>query len=433
MEKEADICRKEDEEVKPSSVNISSHKVISTKSNTFVEGVALLFAIRAITFVWLAFSAGGYMPLYEKLILVIRYSTILIGPLYLAYQRKMEKKNNVILIPLLYYFLMLVLHTYGGYEGSYIHELVSISVFIIMSDVMKMRVFHYFYIIILYSCAISILLYPAILMGLPIGFETVPFVNDGVETSVYLKWFIFGIVGDGQWGLPRLCGIFNEPGGLGTVCALLYVATYSYSKLYEKTILLLTIILSFSVAGFLLFFAFYVFHYIRNGWKYVIPLGLLVAFVLIAPTIDWGDDFVNKFVARFEVTDEGIAGDDRLKPEFEKLYNEVLNSNDLFFGKGATYGNDMGTSSYKNLIIQFGVIGFGLYFILWLFAMLSSAKKNRDCLILLLIFIISLYQRPVPITSSYGYVLLIGGFLTIRYWNMKSLRGVPIKTKIAVQ
>lgn len=433
MEKEASIYRKETEKVKQSSANTSPYKIVSTKSSKFVEGVALLFAIRAITFVWLAFSAGGYMPLYEKLILIIRYSTILIGPLYLAYQGKLEKKNNVILIPLLYYFLMLVLNTYGGYEGSYIHELVSISVFIFMSDKMKMRVFHYFYKIILYSCAIAILLYPAILLGLPIGFETVPFVNDGVETSVYLKWFIFGIVGDGQWGLPRLCGIFNEPGGLGTVCALLYVATYSYSKLYEKIILLLAIILSFSVAGFLLVFVFYALHYIRKGWKYFIPLGLLVAFVLIAPTIDWGDEFVNNFVARFEITDEGIAGDDRVKPEFEKLYNEVWNSNDVFLGKGATYGNDMGTSSYKNLIIQFGVFGFGLYFILWLFAMLSTTKKNRDCLILLLLFIISLYQRPVPITSSYGYVLLIGGFLTIRYWRINGFKNELINTKKALR
>lgn len=408
-------------------------KVIRREDSGFTTFVALLFAVRAITFVWLAFSAGGYMPLYEKLILIIRYSTILIGPFYLAYQGRMEKKNNVLLIPLFYYFLMLVLHTYGGYKGSYIHELVSISVFILMSDVMKMRVFHYFYKIILYSCAISILLYPAILLGLPIGFETVPFVNDGVETSVYLKWLIFGIVGDGQWGLPRLCGIFNEPGGLGTVCALLYVATYSYSKLYEKIIFLLAIVLSFSVAGFILVFVFYALHFIRKGWKYVLPLGLLIAFVLIAPTIDWGDEFVNNFVARFEITDEGIAGDDRVKPEFEKLYNEVWNSNDVFFGRGATYGNDMGTSSYKNLIIQFGVVGFGLYFLLWLVAMLSTAKKNRDCLILLLLFIISIYQRPVPITSSYGYVLLIGGFLSIRYWKMDSLRGKPSQPKIALQ
>lgn len=398
----------------------------------FASFVALLFAVRAITFVWLAFSAGGYIPLYEKLILIIRYSSILIGPLYLAYQGKMEKKNNILLVPLFYYFLLLVLHTFGGYNGSYIHELVSISVFILMSDVMKMRVFHYFYKIILYSCAISILLYPAILLGLPIGFQTVPFVNDGVETSVYLKWLIFGIVGDGQWGFPRLCGIFNEPGGLGTVCALLFAATYRYSKFYEKLILLLAIILSFSVAGFLLVFVFYALFYIKKGWKYFIPLGLLVAFVIIAPSIDWGDEFVNQFVARFKITDEGLAGDNRVKPEFEILYNQVFNSNDVFFGKGATYGNDMGTSSYKNLIIQFGVIGFGLYFILWLFAMLSSAKKNRDCLILLLIFIISLYQRPVPITSSYGYVLLIGGCLSIRYWKMSTLRSESIKTKIAV-
>ena len=75
-------------------------KVIRREDSGFATFVALLFAVRAITFVWLAFSAGGYMPLYEKLILIIRYSTILIGPLYLAYQGRMEKKNNFLFIPL---------------------------------------------------------------------------------------------------------------------------------------------------------------------------------------------------------------------------------------------------------------------------------------------------------------------------------------------
>ena len=389
-------------------------------SSHFTRFVALLFAVRAITFVWLAFSAGGYMPLYEVLILVIRYITILIGPIYLVYEKKNDRKRTNLLIPLFFYFLMLVFHTYGGYRGSYIHELVSISVFILMSEEMKMKIFTYFYKIIVYSCFVGILLYPAFILGIPIGFETVPFINDGVETSVYLKWFIWAIVGDGQWGLPRLCGIFNEPGGLGTICSLLYVAAYNYSTIFEKVIMLLAILLSFSVAGFLLVFLFYAITFVRKGWKYYVPLGLLVAFVLIAPTIDWGDEFVNNFVARFEITDEGIAGDDRVKPEFEKLYNSFLHSNDVFFGGGATYGGDMGTSSYKNLLIQFGFVGFGIYFILWLMAMLSVAKKDRDCRILLLIFIISLYQRPVPITSSYGYVLLVGGFLCIQYYK-KSL------------
>lgn len=374
------------------------------------------------------------MPLYEVFILVIRYVTILVGPLYLIYEGTTDRKSTRLLIPLFFYFLMLVLHTYGGYEGSYIHELVSISVFILMSEEMKMKIFTYFYKIIVYSSLIGILLYPAFILGLPIGFETVPFVNDGVETSVYLKWFIWAIVGDGQWGLPRLCGIFNEPGGLGTICALLYVASYKYSTIFEKLIMLLAILLSFSVAGFLLIFIYYALTFVRKGWKFYVPLGLLVVFVLVAPSIDWGNDFVNDFVARFEITDEGLAGDDRVSPEFEKLYNNFLHSSDVFFGGGATYGGDMGTSSYKNLLIQFGFVGFGIYFILWLIAMLSVAKKDRDCRILLLIFILSLYQRPVPITSSYGYVLLVGGFLCIRYYKKSIKTNLQVnKEKIAIQ
>lgn len=137
--------------------------------------------------------------------------------------------------------------------------------------------------------------------------------------------------------------------------------------------------------------------------------------------IDWGNEFMNDFVGRFAWTKGGLAGDDRVSASFDALYQEYLQSNDVLFGRGATYGLNMGTSSYKSLLLQFGFLGFGFYFVLWLYAMLSEANKDRDCILLLLLFIISLYQRPVPITSSYGYVLLIGGVVSIHFRKRNGL------------
>ena len=392
-------------------------KINST--NSWLEKLIIwILAARAVTFVWLAFASDQYIPVYADVVLLLRYCTIILAPLYLAsFNGKVSNRYSSAFAALLLYWIMLVFNTYGGYQGSYIHELISIGCFLLMREESKIRVFEAFYFIILGSCAISILVYFAFIVGAPIGFETVPFFNDGIETSVYVKWFIFAIVGDGQYGLPRLCSIFNEPGGLGTVCGLLYAATYTYSGKIEKIILLLACFFSFSVAGFLLIIAFYAIHYIRKNIKYVIPVAGLLFFAIIAPRIDWGNEFFNDFVSRFEITDEGLAGDDRVSASFQKLWADFQNSNDVFFGRGATYGGDLGTASYKNLIIQFGYLGFGIYLLLWIPVVYRFAKQNKDSLAFFIIFLLSIYQRPVTITNAYGYTLVFGGLATMSYYQ----------------
>ena len=373
-----------------------------------------IIAARAVTFVWLAFASSEYMPIYNNAVLILRYCTILLAPLYLArFSKYKDTTTGNAFFALIFYWLMLVCNTYGGYKGSYIHELVTIGSFLLMKEKSKIRVFEAFYLIVLASCAIGVFVFIAFIFSIPIGFETVPFLNDGLETSVYIKWNIFAIVGDGQYGLPRLCSIFNEPGGLGTVCGLLYAATYTYSQKWEKVIILMACLLSFSLAGYLLIFAFYAIHHGSRKIKYIIPIIGLMAFLLIAPSIDWGNEFVNDFVARFAITDEGLAGDDRVSYDFQRLWTEFNKSNYIFFGHGATYGGDLGTASYKNLLIQFGYVGFGTYFILWMLSAFKYLKGHREAFAFMAIFILSIYQRPVTITNSYGYTVFFGGLAAI--------------------
>ena len=67
-----------------------------------------------------------------------------------------------------------------------------------------------------------------------------------------------------------------------------------------------------------------------------------------------------------------------------------------------------GTLSYITYIVQFGYIGFGLMVLQWLAASLWNAK-NKEQRIYILFFAISLYQRPAPIVSILGYILIFGG------------------------
>lgn len=382
-------------------------------SGGFENFVALLYALRAITYVWLAFASSIYMPWYATMVLILRYITIPFGLYYIAIkQKRADTRDAFVLLPLFFYWLLLAFNTYGGYQGSYLHELISIGCFLLMNRDMKIKVFQYFYKIIVALGLISIFVYIAYLIRLPIGFEQLPFYNDGIQTSYYRRWLIFAVM-DSGFSLPRLCGIFNEPGALGTVCGLLFATTFHYSKKWEKTVLMITTLFSFSLAGYLLILVYLIIYLAQKNWKYALVVLGLVVFLFMIPNIDWHNDEINNFAQRFSITSQGLMGDNRTRTEFDSEFEQIIHSNSIWFGKGATYTADSGTSSYKNYIVQFGIIGFGIFFVLWLTAAFRLANKDKDCLILLLIFLISLYQRPVTMINTYGYVLLFGGFAWI--------------------
>ena len=375
-------------------INVIDHKGLIYRKQSIrvsiTSIVAFLFALRAVTFVWLAFATDMYMPIYADIVLFIRYSTAAIGPLYVFFFSKTIERK--------------------------IQEAIAISSFLLFDKSEKIKVFRLFYYIILVCNVISLFLYILYLLRVPI-FKVVFFYNDGIHSSYYNKWFIFAVLGDWLYTLPRLCGLFNEPGALGTVCGLLFAATFRYSSRIEKIILIVTAICTLSMAGFLLIIITYVIFLWGKSKKSTILVMLLLVFYLCIPYINWGNELLNSFAQRFVITSTGFAGDDRINDTFKTIYNEFLKTNNVFFGMGATYSSETGSSSYKSLILQFGFLGFGLFFALWLASVLLASKKNRNCLALVAVFIISLYQRPVTVTNSYGYMMLFGAIEWLHLMN----------------
>ncbi|MPM67289.1 hypothetical protein SDC9_114211 [bioreactor metagenome] len=348
-----------------------------------------------------------------------------LGVLYLLKQRTLLSRDIEFLVPLLMYWLFLVFNTYGGYKGSYIHELISIGCFLLMRKDEKIRVFHFFYWIILICNIVSIIVYLCNILNINIGFTTLPFYNDGIETSIYNKWFIFATMGDPRYSLIRLCGIFNEPGALGTVCALLFASSFNYSKKREKIVWILTALFSFSLAGYMLLITYLIIYLWNKNWRSIVVVLVFIVFFLATPRIDWGNDQFNTFAKRFEITTHGLMGDNRIRTTFNIEFEQFKNSSDYPFGKGANFTLIEGTASYKNYIIQFGIIGFILYFSVWIIAALRQSRGNKDCIILLIVFLISIYQRPVTISNSYGYVLIFGGM----EWIISQRNAILLFTK----
>ena len=139
---------------------------------------------------------------------------------------------------------------------------------------------------------------------------------------------------------------------------------------------------------------------------------LFIAAFLILPYIDFENQNINDFFDRISITENGLAGDNRTKEWFDKPFEEFMKTNDKWIGRkeGYKFINDIGgTSSYKNYIVQYGIVGFGIWMLLWAFNSFQYLKLNKECFLPIIFFLISIYQRPSTIASLYGYVMLFGG------------------------
>lgn len=376
--------------------------------------VIFFYSLCAVANAWLAFASVQYSALYASVVAFIVYATVPVGLIYILTKGRVNTENVRLLILPVLYWLFLILHTYGGYSGDWIVSLVAVSGFLLMNRDIKSAIFRGFYWIVQVNNIISILMYLCYILNFNIGFSNVPFYTEEASLAgfYYIKWGIFAIASNGL--NLRLCGIFNEAGALGTVCALLFVATFRNNKLWEKVLLIVTTFLTFSLAGYLLIFLYLSAYLLRKNKKNIIWLVIIVGIFLAIPNINWGNDSLNLIASRFAITDGGLAGDNRTTAVFDARYDEFIKSGQAWLGHGAGYRLADATSTYKSYIVEFGFVGFVLLMIAWVSQSLRMAKKDKDCLLLIIIFMISLYQRPLAITSLFGYVALFGGMAFIQ-------------------
>lgn len=375
------------------------------------EITAWLYALYGVRAVWLAFNSTQYSPVFYMLNQLIGYLCIPAGLLLLVREQKnaVDKNNFILMLLPLTYWLMCVIHTYGGWKlGNGVVTLIQISIFLFLDKDVRISVFDKFYKFIQGCNLISIFIWLFDQVELPI-FQSVPFYVGSWAT--YKKWFVFAIYHQKNYlsnSADRLCGIFNEPGALGTICALLFIATFKNTKKWEKALLLVTGMLTYSAAFFVLIFGYLIVYLLQKDIRYAAVAIAIGIFFLQLPNIDFGNPTINSLAARLEITSDGFAGDNRVSDAYEVGYEAMKETRDIYFGYGKGFSFSNGTSSYITYIVQFGYIGFGLMILQWLAASLWNAK-NKEQLIYILFFAISLYQRPAPITSILGYILIFGG------------------------
>lgn len=303
-----------------------------------------------------------------------------------------------------------------------------VVMFILFPIDLKMQIFN------LYKAFFAITLVPAIIYSI-FNFGGITLPHDYIEPIEEIKSNNFYTYIHYPFGIQlcnsvrfdpispyRLCGIYNEAGAVGTMCALLLTADrYQIKRKWDNIVLLIGGILSFSFAFYLMVGLYFVLVNIgKHKFKNALALGLVLTAIILFMNVDFLNPALSSIQSRMQFTQEGLAGDNRTNERFNEVFSEVYDDSLAFF-----IGFGMGTigtiqrnrfidgSSYKCLIYDYGYIGFGL-FLLWLFFAVKvyKRKKNIDILILFFIYVLNIYQRPTMFYPSY-LVILLGGCINL--------------------
>ena len=233
--------------------------------------------------------------------------------------------------------------------------------------------------------------------------------------------------------LERLCGMYREPGFVGTIGVLYLLGDKFNLRKWQNLVIFAACVCTFSLAFFVLLILGGVLKAVfnmRNRRTFVLSIVAIVAIIVgyfsfmslpLDPNSMWG-----QLQERMVITDEGLAGDNRFggsseyaQIAFDEFSQSDLNIQLLGYGEdtrlipGTTTNIWQNVHSYKEYVFNFGYIGLLLLAAIFVFGVLVKykgvTKKAKGSIIaLLFVFVISIYQRYGVDTFCY-FCVLFGG------------------------
>ena len=385
---------------------------------------SIIFVICALMIIFAPYQSDSTLSLTSSLlsnifkILLYTFTglniILIIFPI-LKYKKTILRKDLFQTIPMIIFIIISSFHTYDGsisFSG-FLFSLLWI-IFALAPDNIKKRTFIYFKNAFIIICIAGIICYLSYDLNLFLPYKVVNYYNNNAIVENYIDYkFIFLYRASSSISLVRLCGICNEPGYFGTICALILCASSLNLKKKSNIIILIAGFLTFSLAFIITLVIYLLLKYLKDVRKVILTVLLTCFYLFLLPNIYTGNPTIDRFIQRMTITDEGLAGDNRTTDELEYVFDDVVKNKPLF-GYGNNYiksKNLKGSLSYKTYIIQYGFVG---CILLWGSLLLAALYKNKNYLsiIYIIAFFVNIYQRPNIMTLQYQ-ILLFGGLAFI--------------------
>ena len=236
--------------------------------------------------------------------------------------------------------------------------------------------------------------------GLDLPFEVLESTHVAkVEFGFFYKHLPFGLVIN-TVRLGRPTGLFDEPGFIGTLAALFIAG--AYGKVDKKWIYLLLFegLSSFSMAFYLITILYFSTKMFEKGYrKLCFLLAGCVIIMIIFNTFTFTNPFLLSIQDRLAISVNIIFDNNRTLGSYDIVFKDFLDSGGyaILFGNGrhAVFNNALlsNSSTYKNLIYDYGVIGC-MILVSFFVSLINYIRMDKRMLPFLLVFSISVYQRP---------------------------------------
>lgn len=269
---------------------------------------------------------------------------------------------------------------------GYLLSLIYACIFFLLKDEYRFRIYHFFIKILALLLVLSIveyIVYHATGFMVHMGDVTRQITGGMVE-------FEHAILNVFQAWSFRFQSLTDEPGRIGTLCGfLLFTTNLTYYK-KEFIVFLISGLLSFSFAFYVLLGIYLLTHLKSN-------LGSILIVLVVMGGIYWlMDEQVNEsIIERYESQEY----DNRISQGFEDKFHCFLKSGAIFFGNGfgaaddGPWDNQGGNSGVKREFYDVGMIGLLFIIIGYSFLFIRFNGFQYQTLMLLTVIWISYYQR----------------------------------------
>lgn len=268
--------------------------------------------------------------------------------------------------------------------------------------------------------AVSLFFFVLYILGFPL--PNSPIAHEELMYS-YTNYYFF-LIDDRSFFvlIPRFHSVFMEPGHLGTAGTFLLLTQLGNWKKWYNVILLVSTILTFSLAAFVLL----VMVMFANAWirrkkilsKLLFLAGFLAIVTVSAIFYNDGDNLLNTLIIeRLEVNDGKLAGDNRVTDTFEAAFNDFLQTDDILFGREYEFAEfGWGNAGYRVYIYDYGLVVLVLTILFYILAV-SSSRERRAIISMFVIAVASFWVRATPL--SFYYFIPLYAFAYIGHQHIK--------------
>ncbi len=213
-------------------------------------------------------------------------------------------------------------------------------------------------------------------------------------------------------GIERFTGLFDEAGTVGTISFLLLFIEKGNFKRIGNIILLVAGILSFSLFFYGALFILLTYNMFTGHVKKWVRIlyGIIIAASLYAiATNEITNEMIWKRV-QWDSSEGGIVGDDRSEYELSQYVHSIKGTSKYYFGAPEMTSKFNESASIEKAIVSHGFITVALYFLFWAFYSFKYLRRSRAWLLFLVVFFVTMYNRPTMFSYDRLFLLMIAVF-----------------------